>query len=377
MSLPRRISKFIQEHGLVKKNQLLVVGVSGGPDSVCLLHVLASLRNTLGIELHIAHLNHVLRGAESDADADYVSRLAKELGIAATIERRDVKVYRREHKLSLEEAAREVRYAFFLEIACSMGTNIVAVGHTADDQIETILMHLVRGTGLAGLRGMQPLTAWRSPGGNELKIVRPLLETSRAETEAHCAAYSLSPRSDSSNQLPNYLRNKIRFQLIPLLREYNPDIDKALLRMASTANSDLTYIEEEMTSLWGSVARERSDGVAIDRTEFSRLHPALRRHIVRSALQRLLGELRDIESVHIESLVDALGKPAGKRLSLPKGLAFHGDYGCGLITAKKSSHSSFPFLDGEHLLNIPGETEVCGWKVRSRILKRKIGRAHV
>ncbi len=158
ISLPRRISKFILEHGLVKENQLLVVGVSGGPDSVCLLHVLASLRNTLGIELHIAHLNHVLRGAESDADADYVSRLAKELGIPATIERRDVKVYRREHKLSLEEAAREVRYAFFSEIACSLGTDMVAVGHTADDQIETILMHLVRGTGLAGLRGMQPLS---------------------------------------------------------------------------------------------------------------------------------------------------------------------------------------------------------------------------
>jgi len=166
------------------------------------------------------------------------------------------------------------------------------------------------------------------------------------------------------------LRNRIRSQLIPLLREYNPDIDKALIRLASSADSDLTYIEGETSRLWGAVAREQSEGVAIDRAEFSRLHPALKRHLVRSALQRLLGELSDIEYVHIESLLDALAKPAGKGLSLPKGLAFHGDYRYGLITAKKPLLSPLPVLEGEHRLGIPGETEFCGWKVRSRILRR-------
>jgi len=313
----------------------------------------------------------MLRGSESDADADYVFHLAKKLGIPATVEKRDVKAYRKEHKLSIEEAAREVRYAFFSEVASSLGTDIVAVGHTVDDQIETILMHLVRGTGLAGLRGIQPLSTLRVADGAELKVVRPLLGVRREETEAYCATNRLFPRSDSSNQLPNYLRNKIRSQLIPLLREYNPDIDTALLRLASAADSDLTYIEGETSRLWGSVAREQSEGVAIDRTGFSRLHAALRRHIVRLALQRLLGELRDIESVHIESLLDALAKPAGKRLSLPKGLAFHGDYTYGLITAKTPSHTSFAFLEGEHRLSIPGVSEFCGWRVRSRILKRR------
>jgi tRNA(Ile)-lysidine synthase len=313
----------------------------------------------------------MLRGAESDADADYVSSLAHKLGIPATIERREVKAHQKKYGLSLEEASREVRYAFFSEVARSLSADMVAVGHTADDQIETILMHLVRGTGLAGLRGMQPLSILRSAGGTQLRVVRPLLEVSRAETEAYCAAQGLSPRSDSSNRLPDYLRNKIRFQLIPLLREYNPDIDKALLRMASAADSDLTHIEAETSRLWGSVAREQSEGVAIDRAEFSRLQPALKRHLVRSALQRLLGELRDIEAVHIESLLNALDKPAGKRLSLPKGLAFHGDYDYGLITSKKSPHSPFPVLEGEHRLSIPGETGVCGWRVRSRILKRR------
>jgi len=141
--------------------------------------------------------------------------------------------------------------------------------------------------------------------------------------------------------------------------------------MASAADSDLTYVGEETSRLWGSVAREQSDGVAIDRADFSRLHLALKRHLIRSALQRMLGELRDIESVHIESLLEALAKPAGKKLSLPKGLAFHGDYDYGLITAKKSPHSPFPVLEGEHRLDIPGETELCGWRVRSRVLKRR------
>jgi tRNA(Ile)-lysidine synthase len=313
----------------------------------------------------------MLRGAESDGDADYVSALARKLEIPATIERRGVKAYQKKNRLSAEEAAREVRYAFFSEVGCSLGADAVAVGHTADDQIETILMHLVRGTGLAGLRGMQPLTTLRSTGGNSLKIVRPLLEVGRVETEAYCAAQGLSPRSDSSNRLPDYLRNRIRSQLIPLLREYNPDIDKAILRMASAADSDLTYIEAEMSRLWGPVAREQSEGIAIDRAQFSLLHPALKRHLVRSALQRLLGELRDIESVHIESLLDALAKPAGKRLSLPKGLAFHGDYDYGLITAKKLLPPPLPVLEGENPLNVPGETEFCGWRVRSRILKRR------
>ena len=369
--LPRRALRFIREHNLVRGNEPLLVGVSGGPDSVCLIHILASLSETLGIKLHIAHLNHMLRGAESDDDAEYVSALAHELGIPATIERREVKAYQKEYRLSLEEAAREVRYAFFSEVAHSLGADTVAVGHTTDDQIETILMHLVRGTGLAGLRGMQPLSALRSPGGVELKIVRPLLEVTREETEAYCAARGLSPRSDSSNLVPNQLRNKIRSQLVPLLREYNPDIDKALLRMASAADSDLAYIEKEVSRVWGKVAREQPDGIAIDREGFLKLHPALRRHLVRSALQRLLGDLQDIESVHIESLLDALAKPAGKKLSLPRGLAFHGDYGYGLITTNKTIACPFPALEGEHRLKIPGETELCGWKVRSSSINRR------
>jgi tRNA(Ile)-lysidine synthase len=369
--LPQRVLGFIREHKLVGGKELLLVGVSGGPDSMCSIHILAGLRRTLGLELHIAHLNHMLRGAESDADAKYVSAFARKLRIPATIEARDVKAYQKRHHLSLEEAAREVRYAFFAEVASSLGTDLVAVGHTVDDQIETILMRLIRGTGLAGLRGMQPLSTFRLADGGCLRVIRPLLGVRREEIEAYCSAHKLSPRTDSSNLMPNHLRNRVRSQLIPLLRKYNPDIDDALLRMASAASSDMEYIEKEIARLWGSVAKERQDGIVIDKLGFSRLDPAIKRHLVRSAIQRLLGDLQDIEAVHIENIVEVMAKSAGKRLSLPRGLAFHVDYDHGVITTRQTSLCPFPVLEGEHSLKIPGETVFCGWRVRSKVLSRR------
>ncbi|MDY6893483.1 MAG: tRNA lysidine(34) synthetase TilS, partial [Chloroflexota bacterium] len=320
-------------------------------------------------------LNHQLRGPESDGDAGYVSQLACEMALPATIGSQDVRAYQKAHRLSLEEAAREVRYAFFADIAHSLGTTTVAVGHTSDDQVETILMNLVRGTGLGGLRGMQPLSLRASHFGTELRIVRPLLMIRGEETESYCAAQGLSPRGDSSNLLPDQMRNRTRSQLVPLLREYNPDIDRALLRTARAADADLDYIENEVLRLWGTVANERSEGITIERAAFSRLHPALQRHLVRSAFQRLLGDLQDIESVHIENVIAALDKPVGKLLNLPHDLTFYGDYDHGLITAREAS-CPFPVLAGECRLNIPGETEFCGWRVTSSILNQRPTEEH-
>jgi len=370
-SLPRRVLRFIRDHSLVGADRPLLVGVSGGPDSVCLLHILLGLSGTLGVTLHIAHLNHMLRGAESDADAEYVCALARDLAIPVSVERRDVRAYQQEHRLSLEEAAREVRYAFFAEVARSIEASAVAVGHSADDQTETILMHLVRGTGLAGLRGMKPMSTLVLPGGETLAVVRPLLDVRREEIEAYCAAHGLAPRSDSSNLWPDQLRNRLRAELVPRLREYNPSFEEALLRTARAAEAGLSYIDQKTAELWGAVAREQSTGIAIDKAEFSRLHPSLKWHLVRAALRRLLGDLRDIEYVHVESILDALTKPAGKRLSLPRGVTFRGDYTHGLLALGELDECPFPPLEGEHRLTVPGQTIVGGWRVTCTVLDRK------
>ena len=322
-SLIERVFSFICQHGLVSREKLLVVGVSGGPDSVCLLHLLVGLKERLGISLHVAHLNHVLRGMESEADAQYVSELAERLGIGVTLEQRDVKSYQSEHGLSLEEAAREVRYHFFAEVASSVGTDRIALGHTADDQAETILMRLVRGSGVYGLQGMQPLTQWESLADTRLMVVRPLLEVSRKEVEAYCQQHALTPRIDSSNLSSSYFRNRIRNELMPLLQSYNPRINEALLRTADSLAVDLSFLEQQVSQIWDKVVREGGEAIILNAKELIPLHPALQRYLLREAVRRLLGNLKDIEWRHIEKMMEALSMRAGKRLNLPRGLSFY------------------------------------------------------
>ena len=222
-TIEQRVLKFIQHNRLIPSQQKVVVAVSGGPDSVCLLYSLYHLQTSLKMCLHIAHLNHQLRGEESDQDSLYVDELAKKLNIPATIEKRDVSTYRDKHHLSLEEAAREVRYSFLGQVAESIGTNLVAVGHNLNDQIETILLHIIRGTGTRGLRGLQAKQSMQFDG-RRLVVIRPLLEIPREEIEEYCQFLRLQPRTDSSNLSLSLLRNRIRCELLSLLKSYNPGI---------------------------------------------------------------------------------------------------------------------------------------------------------
>ncbi len=367
MGLKERVLDFVQAHGLIHSGETILVAVSGGPDSVCLVHLLAELRETLGVGLHIAHLDHMLRGADSEADAQYVYDLARRLRLPCTIGRRDTNGYRARHGLSLEEAARQVRYNFFVEIASAIGAHAVAVGHTADDQIETILMHLVRGSGIAGLKGMQPITVWRGPA-NHLVVIRPLLEVTRKETEAYCKTHHLEPRSDSSNLSSAHLRNRFRHELIPLLKGYNPNIRDALLRTARSASDQLAFLDEQVSQLWDRVVSEEGGELALDAKAISRLPRALKHHLLREVLRRMLGDLTDIESDHIELVSSALSKSAGKRLSLPGGLVLSVGYDTCVIGRQPDGTCPFPPLEGEYKLSIPGDTTLPGWRVRVSIV---------
>ncbi|KPJ51857.1 MAG: hypothetical protein AMJ37_04000 [Dehalococcoidia bacterium DG_18] len=372
--LKQRVFRFIQKEDLIpgkagEKGRKMLVGVSGGPDSVCLLHILDQLRDSLGIRLHVAHLNHMLRGVDSDADARYVAEFSGNLGIPATVEKRDVEAYRKEHRLSLEEAAREERYDFFSQVAESVGAGHIALGHTQDDQVETILMHLVRGTGLAGLKGMGPITSLRTPGGGVLVVVRPLLEVARRETEEYCRAYNLSPRSDFSNYSLDYTRNRFRYELVPLLQSYNKNIGAALMRTAHAAADEISYLDDGVSLVWERVVREQPNGLLLDSEALLLLHPALQRHLLRRVLGEVLADLTDIQSIHIEKMMEALSKPAGKRLSLPRGLVFHVGYHTSLVTKGAVDTCPFPLLEGEHKLNVPGDTALPGWRVKARIIR--------
>ncbi len=383
----------------------MVVGVSGGADSVCLLHVLVKLQKGLGIRLQVAHLNHQLRGAESEADAEYVSALAGSLGIPFTIDRQDVAAYRTKRNCSIEEAARELRYAFLARVAREIGANRIAIGHTRDDHVETILMHILRGTGIAGLCGLVPfspiaydrqemssraeaLSGAKGQRGN-LLVIRPLLDITREETMNYCQEHQLDPRIDSSNRSLSFFRNRIRLQLLPLLRQYNPGVDQALLRLADIAKEDNAFIEQQASELWNELARQENNAIYLDRKQITRLPIALQRQLLRAAFTELAGDTRDIESGHIEAARNLLNKPAGKRISLPHGFICQGGYDELVITGVPSVVASpfsviaseawqsqlppcpFPPLSGEFPLKVPGKTTFPGWKAIASIVQKR------
>ncbi len=367
LTLEQKVLRFIKKHRLVTGGEKLIVAVSGGPDSVCMLHILSKLKKGLDVELHVAHLNHQLRGAESDADATCVADLAHRLRIPATVESRDVRAYQSRHRLSPEEAAREVRYSFLAQVAAAVGAARVAVGHTSDDHVETILMHLLRGSGTRGLRGLLPVSRWQS-ADHSLVIIRPLLELTREETNAYCRKHRLAPRTDTSNLSTEPFRNRIRHHLLPELRKYNPQVAEALLRTARIAADDLDFIDEEAARLWNKLMYTEKDSVIIKKKEFLLLPATLKRHLLRVAVESLLGNLKDIEAGHIEDIIDALDKPAGKVIGLPGGLNFTIEYDRYVLAPDAVSLCPFPVLEGETELNIPGRTGIPGWDIEADVI---------
>ena len=312
----------IGDQHMLEAGESVVVAVSGGPDSLCLLHVLMGLRAELGIELHVAHLNHGLRGDEAAADAEYVRGLAAEWGVAATVETADVPAYRRTRRLSLEEAARQVRYAFLTRVAAAVGAHTVATGHTADDQVETILMHWLRGAGLTGLRGMQPVQEW--PGG--LRVIRPLLEVSRGDVEAYCVANGLRPRRDRSNNDERIWRNRVRRQLLPLLEQLSPGVRASILRTAHILADDDAYMRDQVRSLWPAIAKTATDAVEIDLPAWQAQPLAIQRRIVREAWRQIAASYDDLSWLQVERARDLLSSTGGRTMSLPHGVRLYRSY---------------------------------------------------
>lgn len=365
-TLEQRVLRFIRSNELIKAGQKVLVAVSGGPDSVCLLNTLYKLQTDLNITLHIAHLNHQLRGEESEADARYVADLARQLNIPATLEKRDVAGYQAGHRLSLEEAAREVRYNFLAQTAQSVGAERVAVGHTLNDQVETILLHIIRGAGTRGLRGLQPSYTLQF-SGEHLTVVRPLLEITRHETGDYCSQLHLTPCLDTSNLSLSRLRNRVRHELLPLLQSYNPGIFESLLRIGCIAQDDLAFLEAESDKAWQKIVRKEETTLIFDKKRFKILAPALQRQLLRKAIDELLGTLKDIETRHIEKIMGSLGKPAGRQITLPEGLIFSLEYDRYLLGFNPQELVPFPALEGEIEINIPGETRLPGWKIEATV----------
>lgn len=368
-TLLKKAARQVEGLGLAPPAPLLV-GVSGGPDSVCLLHLLWRLAPRLGLSLRVAHLNHGLRGQEADEDARYVAVLAETLGLPLHLRKADVAGESRLRRLSVEAAGRQARYGFFAATAAATGAQGVAVGHTADDQAETFLLHLLRGAGLTGLRAMEPRSWWRAAGQPPLLVLRPLLGVGREETLAYCAAHELQPRQDSSNLSLGPLRNRIRHQLLPLMAQYNPRIREALGRAASALAQEVAYLEEQVDAIWPGLARPQGAGVLLDTQALQQLPPALQRQVWRRAWMSLEAE-PELEATHLETLAQALARPGSRHLSLPGRQAFlkdGGPRGRGWLGPAEAAPYPLPPLSGQWPLAVPGETLIPGWRIQAELL---------
>lgn len=274
----------------LKKTDVVLVAVSGGADSLALLHVLRGA----GYPLLVAHYNHRLR-PEADSDAAFVGELALQLGLPFVTDSGDVAAYAAMESLSTEEAAREMRYRFLFRAARSAGAQAVATGHTADDQAETLLMHFLRGSGLAGLKGMLPRTILPAFDA-EIPLVRPLLTWTRQETEAYCREHSLRYLTDASNADTTYFRNRLRHELLPQLEAYNPQIRRSLARSAQALQGDYELLNQLVDSAWDrSVIASGGRYVSFDLSQLREMPPALRRNLFRRAAFALKPGLRDVD----------------------------------------------------------------------------------
>jgi len=324
--LRNKVLRFILEHGLFRQGETLVVACSGGADSTALLDILANLHG-FPLKLVAAHLNHMLRGEESEGDERSVRAAALTYGIQVEISRVDVAALGQERRLSLEEAGREARYGFFREIAIRHSASAIVLGHHRGDQAETVLMRLVRGAGGGGLSGMRPRCG---------EIVRPLLQLSRDEIEAYLRKAGLIWREDGSNTDTRFMRNRIRHELLPLLETFNPEIIQTLNQSADALAADGEILAELASLAFKRVADSESASVRFDLAKLC-LEPApLRKRLYRIAVGSVKGDLKRISFIHladIESL--ALSKKPNGELNLPGGIRVVRAYSSLIFTCQK------------------------------------------
>ena len=327
LALPARFRCILLERCLVKPGDALVIGVSGGSDSLALLHLFKQIGPNLGLKLHVLHINHQIRGADADADAQFVAATARAWSFPCHVHSVDVPALAASHKLSLEEAARQARYTALGRLAEEIGAQAVAVGHNADDQAETVLMHLLRGSGLAGLRGMLPITMLTDyhllePINRPVWLIRPLLDVTRAEIEAYCVENHLTPRFDRSNIDQTYFRNRLRHEVLPLLETLIPNVGARLRRTAEVLRADYDLLQAQVEQAWAQIVRAAGDErITLDRDAWRALPLSLQRATLRRATWQLRRTLRDVSFVHVENAMQvAQWGETGAQATLPAGL---------------------------------------------------------
>lgn len=329
-----KVLETIKKYNLINNNDKIVVAVSGGPDSMCLLNILKNLKEKFNIQLFVAHVNHMIR-EEADSETEYVKKYCEQNNIECFIKKANVLEMAKEQKKGTEEMGRIVRYDFFDYVANKVSANKIAIAHTENDNAETVLMNLMRGASIEGLKGIEPIRE---------KFIRPLIECNREEIEMYCKVNNLDPKFDKTNQDNTYTRNKIRNLLIPFIKkEFNPNIIEALNRLADLARQDSAYfnkaVQEEYNNLLieENIEEKRMENtedneisiknineeknskkeIALDLKKFNKLEYVIKSRVLLYTINRILGTTKGIEKTNVEDMIKLCEKNIGNKYLIP------------------------------------------------------------
>ena len=317
-NLEQKFLDTIKENNLINKGDVIVVGVSGGPDSITLLTCLNKYKDYLNIQIICAHINHLIRKDSTD-DEQFVENVCKKMGIRCYIKRAEVEKIAKEEKRGTEEVGRKIRYDFFDEVAKKENANKIAIAHNMNDNAETMLLNIIRGSGLTGLEGIQP----EEYG----KYIRPLINCKREEIEEYCKKYDLKPRIDSTNKENIYRRNIIRNKILPELKELNPNIVQSLSNLSKIVKVQNLHIKNEVVNIYNKIATEtfkennKNDKILgkieLDINEFRKLDLNLKQNIIIYAITKTLKSARNIEKVNIDDIIKMCNRNIGKKYIQP------------------------------------------------------------
>lgn len=308
--MKNKVIDTIKKYNLIEPEDKIVLGVSGGPDSISMLNILNEIKEELNFEIYVAHINHMIR-EEAEDDEKYVQKYCEKNNIQFFSQRIDVKQVANNMKTGTEEAGRKIRYDFFEEVMQNVGANKIAIAHNKNDKIETIIMNLLRGSGASGLKGIEPI--------RDNKYIRPLIECERQEIEQYCEENNLNPRIDKTNFENDYTRNKIRNIIIPYIKkEFNPNIIETINRLSQVATEESDYIDRQTSKIYQDLLIERNQNqIVLKLKEFNEQEKVIKSRIILLATKQLMGSTQGIEKIHIEDIIKLCSNNIGNKFLTP------------------------------------------------------------
>ncbi len=308
--MEEKVLKTIQKYKLIESGDKIVIAVSGGPDSMCLLDVLRKLKEKLKIEIVVAHVNHSIR-EEADSETLYIKEYCNKHDIEIYIKKENVIELAKKDKIGIEEEGRKVRYKFFDEVLEKANANKIAIAHNMNDKAETVLMNIIRGSGSLGLKGIEPK--------RDEKYIRPLIEIQRSEIEEYCRINKLDPKHDKSNDDNTYTRNRVRNVLIPFLKEnFNPNIINGINKLSIIMTEEQNYLEKIVNNIYNDVKiEEKPKTIVLDLKKFNKEDVYIRKRLLFLAINKLFNNTKNIEKIHIDDIIKLCERNIGNKYLTP------------------------------------------------------------